>query len=152
MESLSNALSHRLATVRNYNVNNWLDSDVFRHNAHLQSAFEHWSQLSESQRQEAWILETLRSVSRANETKEHQKTELEAAQNRIRHLEAEYDRLSRCQLPREYLLHPPNTVPAPAALMKEMQHASSHLYAQAAANVDYDADALLNKWLSLIHI
>ncbi|RMZ13772.1 hypothetical protein D0860_02424 [Hortaea werneckii] len=150
MESLSNALVHRIATVRNYNVNNWLDSDVFRHNAHLQSAFEHWSQLSESQRQEAWTLETLRSMSRANETKEHQKTELEAAQNRIRHLEAEYDRLSRCQLPREYLLHPPNTVPAPAALMKEMQHASSHLYAQAAANVDYDADALLNKWRTAV--
>ncbi|KAI6802041.1 hypothetical protein KC363_g3244 [Hortaea werneckii] len=150
MESLSNALVHRIATVRNYNVNNWLDSDVFRHNAHLQSAFEHWSQLSESQRQEAWTLETLRCMSRANEAKEHKKTELEAAQNRIRHLEAEYDRLSRCQLPREYLLHPPNTVPTPAALMKEMQHASSHLYAQAAADVDYDADALLNKWRTAV--
>ncbi|OTA24154.1 hypothetical protein BTJ68_12613 [Hortaea werneckii EXF-2000] len=150
MESLSNTLVHRIATVRNYNVNNWLDSDVFRHNAHLQSAFEHWSQLSESQRQEAWTLETLRCMSRANEAKEHKKTELEAAQNRIRHLEAEYDRLSRCQLPREYLLHPPNTVSTPAALMKEMQHASSHLYAQAAADVDYDADALLNKWRTAV--
>ncbi|KAI7285601.1 hypothetical protein KC345_g1617 [Hortaea werneckii] len=150
MESLSNALNHRIATVRNYNDYNWLDSDVFRHNAHLQSAFEHWSQLSESQRQEAWTLETLRSMSRANEIKEHQKTELEAAQNRIRHLEAEYDRLSRCQLPREYLLHPPNTVPTPAALMKGMQHASSHLYAQAAADVDYDADTLLNKWRTAV--
>ncbi|RMY86698.1 hypothetical protein D0862_10853 [Hortaea werneckii] len=150
MESLSNALNHRIATVRNYNINNWLDSDVFRHNAHLQSAFEHWSQLSESQRQEAWTLETLRSMSRANETKEHKQTELEAAQNRIRHIEAEYDRLSRCQLPREYLLHPPNTVPTPAALLKEMQHSSSHLYAQAAADVDYDADALLKKWRTAV--
>ncbi|KAI6834083.1 hypothetical protein KC340_g2810 [Hortaea werneckii] len=150
MESLSNALVHRIATVRNYNVDNWLDSDVFRHNAHLQSAFEHWSQLSESQRQEAWTLETLRCMTRANETKEHKKTEFEAAQNRIRHLEAEYDRLSRCQLPREYLLHPPNTVPTPAALMKEMQHASGHSYAQAAADVDYDADALLSKWRTAV--
>merc|ERR1719487_2607517 len=31
-----------------------------------------------------------------------------------------------------------------------MQHASSHLYAQAAANVDYDADALLNKWRTAV--
>ncbi|KAI7157923.1 hypothetical protein KC349_g5230 [Hortaea werneckii] len=150
MESLSNALVHRITTVRNYNVDNWLDSDVFRHNAHLQSAFEHWSQLSESQRQEAWTLETLRSMTRANETKEQEKTEFEAAQNRIRHLEAEYDRLSRCQLPREYLLHPPNTVPTPAALMKEMQHASSHSYAQAATDVNYDADALLGKWRTAV--
>lgn len=150
MESLSNAIVHRIATVRKYTVDNWLDGDVFRHNAHLQSAYEHWNHLSESQRQEAWTLEALRSISRANETKEHTQTELEAAQNRIRHLEAEFDRLSRCQLPREYLLHPPNTVPTPAALMKEMQHASNHQYAQAAADVNYDADALLSKWRTAV--
>ncbi|TKA27391.1 hypothetical protein B0A50_05003 [Salinomyces thailandicus] len=149
-ESLNRVLGQRIQTVRNGKMSNFLDSDVFKHNVHLQSAYEHWCRMTEPQRQETWTLETLRSFSRANEAKDQAKSELEAAQNRVRHLEAEYDRLSRCQLPREYLLHPPTTMPAPAALVKEMQHNSHHLYAQAAAELNYDVDALLAKWRTAV--
>lgn len=149
-ESLNRVLGHRIQSARTVTPQNWLDTDVFRHNVHLQSAYEHWCRMSGPQQSEAWTLETLRSLSRAKEERSQTRLELDASQNRVRHLETEYDRLSRCQLPREYLLHPPNTMPAPAALVKEMEHASHHLYAKAASDVNYDVDALLSKWRTAV--
>lgn len=125
----------------------FLDTVIFGHNVHVQAAYEHWTLMSEQDRASAWTLETLRAYSRASQDRQQAKMELEATQNRIRHLETEYDRLSRCQLPREYLLHPPNTTPASAAIVKEMQ--KTHLRS-GAAEVNYDVDALLNKWRTAV--
>ncbi|KAF7190070.1 hypothetical protein HII31_08401 [Pseudocercospora fuligena] len=123
------------------------DSVLFRHHTHLSGAWEHWEAMSESDRASAWQLEILRSYTRAQERNRSYKTELEQAQQHIRHLEAEYDRLSRCQLPREFLTHPPNTVPISSAVMRELR--TSRLQS-GADEVNYDAGALITKWRSQI--
>jgi hypothetical protein len=77
------------------------DSLGFKYAAHASAAYEHWQLLTESEKAKAWTLETLRAFATARSKVDEEQKQLEAARNRIRHLEAEYDRLSKCQLPRE---------------------------------------------------
>lgn len=141
--TLVRLLHERVATVRNGNPDNVAESEIFRHRVHLDGAFEHWQNLSESERITAWNIEVCRAFVQEREKKQHLQDQLEVAEQRNRHLEAEYDRLSRCQLPREYLLHPPNTVPMPPSTVREMKTTDIR---SGAVQVDYDAEALLNKW------
>lgn len=124
-----------------------LDSVAFRHHSHLSGAWEHWQNMSDADRSSAWTLEILRSFTRGQEQKRQLNSELERSQQRVRHLEAEYDRLSRCQLPREYLLHPPNTVPVPPSVMREVRPSQ---FKSDISELGFDAEALLSKWRSTI--
>ena len=122
-DTLNRFIYQRIALLQEGGGDDFPDSMAFKHIAHLQAAYEHWQLMSERDRASTWTLETLRAYSTASNEKQQVKSGLEAAQNRIRHLEAEYDRLSRCQLPREYLMFPPTTTPAAGAVLKEMQNA-----------------------------
>ena len=73
------------------------DSVLFKHHTHLSGAYEHWEAMSESDRASAWQLEILRSFTRATERSRQLKSDLDNSQQHVKHLEAEYDRLSRCQ-------------------------------------------------------
>jgi hypothetical protein len=119
------------------------DSVIFKHLTHLSGAWEHWEGLSEVDRTSAWQLEILRSLSRSQDRNKQLKSELGRSQQRNRHLGIEYDRLSRCQLPREYLMQPPNTIPISPSVMNEVRN--SH-FESGVAQVDYDAEALISKW------
>ncbi|USW48162.1 hypothetical protein Slin15195_G014810 [Septoria linicola] len=123
------------------------DSVSFRHHGHLSGAWEHWEAMTEADRAAAWQLELLRSFTRSEERNRQLKSEVERLQQHNRHLEAEYDRLSRCQLPREYLSHPPNTIPVPSAVMKEMKSSGS---STTAAEADYNVENLISKWRATI--
>ena len=142
-DAMNRKLNERIATMRNGVFENVPDSIVFRHNVHLQGAWEHWQLMSESDKTAAWNLEVSRAFVREREKKQQLLNDLEAANQRIRHLEAEYERMSRCQLPREYLLHPPNTMAVSDPVMKEMKHKDQN---SGAWEADYDANALINKW------
>lgn len=135
---------HIVAVVEQHKIP---DSVVFKHHAHLSAAWEHWQTMSDSDRASAWNLEILRSLSRTQEQNRTLQSELESSKQRTLHLEAEYERLSKCQLPREYLMHPPNTTPIQPAVMRQ---ARSALKRSEAAEVDFDADALIQKWRSTI--
>ncbi|WPG98583.1 Hypothetical protein R9X50_00137600 [Acrodontium crateriforme] len=146
-EAINRRVNEQVAVKRSGVTENFKDSQIFRHSAHVQGAWEHWQCMPETDKATAWQLELCRAYSKATDSKYALKEELEGAQTRIRHLEAEYDRLSRCQLPREYLMHPPNTTPAAAAIMKEMKNVHQKTEAAGAA---YDADALLSKWRTTV--
>lgn len=146
-ETLNGIINKHVAAIRQSGYERFPDSAVFKHSAHVQGSYEHWQHLSEHERASAWTLETLRAYQSMHDQKQQAQRELEAAQNRVRHLEAEYDRMSRFQLPREYLLRPPNTMPAPAAIVKEMQNTQLR---SGAAEVDYDADVLLGRWRAAV--
>ncbi|KAK3047582.1 hypothetical protein LTR09_010966 [Extremus antarcticus] len=147
-EALNRMMNERIAWLRpNGKRDNLTDSVAFRYVVHSQGAWEHWQLMSESDKASAWMLELSRAYAAEKVKKNDLRVELDSAQQRIQHLEAEYDRLSRCQLPREYLLHPPNTVPVSPNVMREMR--SSHSKT-AAAEADYDAEALLEKWRTVV--
>ena len=142
-ETLNRMLNERVKLVRKGDPDKIPDSVAFRHHVHLTGAWEHWQLLSEEDRSAAWNLELSRAFVREKEKKEQLRSELDQAQQRNRQLEAEYDRLSRCQLPREYLMHPPNTMPVSPAVMREMSSMDEH---SEAFEAKYDAEALINKW------
>ncbi|KAK5131228.1 hypothetical protein LTR08_001197 [Meristemomyces frigidus] len=146
-ETINLMMHQRINVLQERSREDFPDTLVFKQQVHFGAAFENWQIMSERERVSAWTLETLRAYSTAADHGQEVKLELEAAQNRIRHLEAEYDRLSRCQLPREYLVFPPNTIPAPAAVVKEMQNV---VLRSEAAEMNYDVDALLGKWRTAI--
>ncbi|KAK5113231.1 hypothetical protein LTR62_003567 [Meristemomyces frigidus] len=146
-ETLNRLINIRMREMQQQDPEFHNETFWFKHAAHADGAYEHWNLMSEAEQAGAWTLEVMRSCVTAQERSKQAKVELEAAQTRIRHLEAEYDRLSRCQLPREYLLHPPNTMPVPATVAREL---SSFQHRTAASEVAYDADALLSKWRSTI--
>ncbi|KAH9827797.1 hypothetical protein Tdes44962_MAKER02731 [Teratosphaeria destructans] len=146
-ETLNRLVHAKVKEVRNGDMSRFPDSLHFKHSLHLQGAFEHWQNMSEADQASAWTLETLRAFSKAQDARKQDRQELEVAKNRIRHLEQEFDRISRCQLPREYLLHPPHTMPAPAAIVQELSNA--HLNS-GAAEVDFDPDVLLDRWRTTV--
>ncbi|CAK4031223.1 Hypothetical predicted protein [Lecanosticta acicola] len=123
------------------------DSVAFKHHSHLSGAWEHWQNMTENDRASAWNLEVLRSFTRAQEQKQQLRIELEQSQQHTRHLEMEFDRLSRCQLPRDFLAHAVNTVPIPAGVMREVK---SSAYKTEAAEANFDVDVLLSKWRAKI--
>lgn len=145
---LNRVIVSRVEHVRQAGSDAVLSSTLFKHSAHLQGAYEHWEHsMSASERAAAWNLELCRAYATASKAKQQYSGELEDCRHRIRHLEAEYDRLSRCQLPRDYLLHPPQTLPIPTAAFKDAEGTSS---GSAFAEMKYDADSILERWRTTV--
>lgn len=144
-DTMGRLLNERVASRRK--TENVPDSISFKHHAHLAGAWEHWQSLTDKDRTAVWNLEILRSVSRGQQQQGQLRNRLEQSEQRVRHLEAEFDRLSRCQLPREYLMHPPNTTPVPTNVLREVRPSQ---FKSDVATMGYDAEAILNKWRSTI--
>lgn len=145
--AMQRVMSEKVATVRNGNPDNLPDSTIFRYQVHLQGAWEHWQLLSEHDKFTSWNLEVSRAFVKEKEKKANLQSELDQAHQRIKHLEAEYDRLSRCQLPREYLLYHPRTMPVSSDTMREMRNFDTN---PGGYENDYDADALICKWKNAV--
>ncbi|KAF2239496.1 hypothetical protein EV356DRAFT_528095 [Viridothelium virens] len=119
---------------------------------HVRNAYNHWKSLSQHQHSEAWSLETLRAYSRIRDTATETAAALDDARVEIEHLRAENDKLSRCQQPREFTLHPPTLLPLPAdtahALFSSSANPSRATRDSAAALWDYDR--LMEKWRRIV--
>ena len=146
-DALSRYFRERVNLRRKDGHNALPDSVVFTHHVHLENAYEHWTTMLEADKLASWNLEVSRAFIRDKEKREQLRSDLDTAEQRIRQLEAEYDRLSRCQLPREYILHPPKTVPMSQAVIREMKLSELK---SGAYEVDFDADALIGKWRSTV--
>nr|POE75513.1 hypothetical protein CFP56_53625 [Quercus suber] len=143
-EVLNRIVTKRLEVAYKEARSLYTDSVGFKHSAHVQGAYEHWEQsLSDAERAAAWNLELCRGYTTVNRSRQDYMAQLEASKNRVRHLEIEYDRLSRCQLPRDYLLHPPHTVPVTNSTLKEAKATPS---GTTFAQMNYDPDVILKRW------
>jgi hypothetical protein len=125
------------------------DSTIFRHNAHIQGAFANWQLMSVKDKTASWEIQTLQAFTTAQRRADKLQVELETARQRIAHLEAEYDRLSRCQLPRELLARTPHTTSLSTAVANNLL-ASQAQRQTPASEADYDADALLSHWRDIV--
>lgn len=117
------------------------DSVCFKHHSHLQGAYENWKLMSDKDKSSAWTIQVLRAYSTLQTQNAKLKSDLEAQKQHSAHLEAQYERLSRCQLPREWLLKPPTTLPLSPAVASTLNSTTT---------TDYDADALISKWQSSV--
>lgn len=144
---LHRLFNERCKELRQLNPDHPTDSAIFRHNAHIQGAFENWRLMSEHDKQAAWTLEALRAFTTVRDSNKRLKDRISNADQHSSHLEAQYDRLSRCQLPRELLTRPPTTLPISSAVARDMQKRSQ---GAGFSESDYDPDALLAKWREVV--
>lgn len=140
-EVMNRLFNERVRDMRNANPDYPTDSIVFRHAAHLQGAFENWRLMSDKDQQAQWALEALRCFTTSRDTNNKLKRRLADAEQHTAHLEAQYDRLSRCQLPREWLVRPPKTVPISDAIAREMQK-----FPGGSTESDYDPNTIISRW------
>jgi hypothetical protein len=128
--------------MRKVNPEHPPDAVIFKHSAHLQGAFENWRLMSDKDQQAAWTLEALRCFTTSRDSNNKLNRRLADAEQHTAHLEAQYDRLARCQLPREWLVRPPKTTSISESIAREMQkHPGGGVQES-----DYDADAVLVRW------
>lgn len=141
-EVMNRLLNERCREMRKVNPEHPPDAAIFKHSAHLQGAFENWRLMSDKDQQAAWTLEALRCFTTSRDSNNKLKRRLADAEQHTAHLEAQYDRLARCQLPREWLVRPPKTVSISESIAREMQKHPGG----GAQESDYDADAVLARW------
>ena len=141
-EVMNRLFNERCREMRKVNPEQPPDAVFFKHSAHLQGAFENWRLMSDKDKQAAWTLEALRCFTTSRDTNNKLKRRLADAEQHTAHLEAQYDRLARCQLPREWLVRPPKTASISESIAREMQkHPGGGVQES-----DYDADAILARW------
>lgn len=140
---LHRLFNDRVKEMRRLDSSNPPDTAIFRHSAHIQGAFENWRLMSESDKQATWTLEALRAFTTCRDANIRLKSRVSNAEQHASHLEAQYDRLSRCQLPREWLVRPPSTLPMSASVASEVQKQSPQM---TGSDIDYDPDTVLSRW------
>ena len=123
------------------------DPEARRTLDHVQNAYNHWKSLSKAQHSEAWTLETLRAFSRVHDDAAETAASLDQARKEIEHLRHENDKLSRCQQPREFTLHPPTLLPISSEAAKVLSTNNASPRESAAL---WDFDRLMEKWRRII--
>ncbi|GAB7366767.1 hypothetical protein MBLNU230_g0721t1 [Neophaeotheca triangularis] len=161
LDVLTRLVWERVVQRRNGSHENrhlYSNSDVFKHQTHVQGAWEHWANMGESQRHEAWTIECLRAFSQSQQHVARLQTQLAESEQRVVHLEAEYDRLSKCQLPRENLLGLPQTTFISDPFVRELNKANRPVPRTSnqipnpsdTTPTSFDPEALLTKWRNIV--
>ncbi|RJE24598.1 hypothetical protein PHISCL_03076 [Aspergillus sclerotialis] len=133
-----------------------MDSNMIRRNAqqhedmslrHLELAFNHWASLPPPTRQEAWQLEITRAFAREMEKRKSLDEQLARVQQEANQLRAQVERLGSCQWPREFALFPPDTLPLPREVARELDAKESSVNPNSAR---WDYDNVVSKWKRVV--
>ncbi|PYI33168.1 hypothetical protein BP00DRAFT_393017 [Aspergillus indologenus CBS 114.80] len=114
---------------------------------HLELAFKHWASLSQEMRRDAWQLEITRAFAREMDKRKSLDDQLARVQQEANQLRAQVERLGSCQWPREFALFPPDTLPLPRDVAKELDAHKSPI-SPAASRWDYDS--VVAKWKRVV--
>ncbi|CAL5868681.1 uncharacterized protein PFLUO_LOCUS2908 [Penicillium psychrofluorescens] len=113
----------------------------------LDLAFNHWTSLSHDTRRDAWQLELTRAFARESEKRKSLDEQLARVQQEANQLRAQVERLGSCQWPREFALFPPDTLPLPRDLTRELEVQESQTSAD---GVRWDYDNVVAKWKRVV--
>lgn len=114
---------------------------------HLELAFNHWNSLSHDTRRDAWQLEITRAFAREVEKRKSSDEQLARVQQEANQLRAQVERLGSCQWPREFALFPPDTLPLPREVARELDAQESHISAE---STRWDYDSVVAKWKRVV--
>jgi cell division protein FtsB len=87
---------------------------------HLHGSFSYWMSLPPQTRAEFWRLELARAISTKSTEIKKVNDELEKTRQENAHLKHQIEQLSRCQMPREFAMCPPATIPMSKKLAIEL--------------------------------
>ncbi|KAJ5773235.1 hypothetical protein N7457_008131 [Penicillium paradoxum] len=114
---------------------------------HLELAFNHWNSLPHETRRDAWQLEITRAFARELEKRKSSDEQLARVQQEANQLRAQVERLGSCQWPREFALFPPDTLPLPREVARELDAQDSQISADSAR---WDYDNVVAKWRRVV--
>ncbi|KAJ5835693.1 hypothetical protein N7447_001719 [Penicillium robsamsonii] len=114
---------------------------------HLELAFNHWNSLPHETRRDAWQLEITRAFAREAEKRKSSDEQLARVQQEANQLRAQVERLGSCQWPREFALFPPDTLPLPREVARELDAQDSHISAD---STRWDYDSVVAKWRRVV--
>lgn len=114
---------------------------------HLDLAFNHWNSLPRDTRAEAWQLEIMRAFAREAEKRKSSDEQLVRVQQEANQLRAQVERLGSCQWPREFALFPPDTLPLPRQVARELDAQDSHINPTSSR---WDYDNVVAKWKRVV--
>lgn len=115
---------------------------------HLELAFNHWNSLSHEVRRDAWQLEIMRAFARESEKRKSVDDQLARVQQEANQLRAQVERLGSCQWPREFALFPPDTLPLPRQVTRELAAQDSSNIGPNSSRWDYDN--VVAKWKRVV--
>ena len=139
-DSLAGVLEARVSATRHDGESFFPPAAAVKYRDLLSAAWEQWQLTSEAEKATAWSLELCRAFVKVKTEVQQLGGKLEAANQRIKHLEAEHEYLSRHRDPFGQRHGPPDTIEVPMNVMRSMR---SDL---PASNANYDADSLIDQW------
>lgn len=114
---------------------------------HLELAFKHWASLPTDARRDAWQLEITRAFAREMEKRKSLDDQLARVQQEANQLRAQVERLGSCQWPREFAIFPPDTLPLPRDVARELDSKESQISPTASR---WDYDNVVAKWKRVV--
>ncbi|RHZ45990.1 uncharacterized protein CDV56_101664 [Aspergillus thermomutatus] len=114
---------------------------------HLELAFKHWASLPPETRLEGWHLEITRAFAREVEKRKILDEQLARVQQEANQLRAQVEKLGSCQWPREFALFPPDTLPLPPAVARELDAKESQISPNSPR---WDYDSVVAKWKRVV--
>ncbi|EGC49497.1 conserved hypothetical protein [Histoplasma capsulatum var. duboisii H88] len=153
---VAGVISHQRAGCSNEgSPRNW-DTEMIERSAqqheemairHLELSFNHWISLPLGARNDIWRMEITRAYAREKERREEIGNQLARTQQEVNRLQAQIDRLENCQWPREFAIFPPEMLPIPRSVSRELAEKSK---VNSIDSSRWDYDNLVAKWKRVV--
>ncbi|KAL4735800.1 hypothetical protein BDV11DRAFT_195216 [Aspergillus similis] len=114
---------------------------------HLELAYKHWISLSYDSRRDAWQLEIMRAFARESEKRKSLDEQLARVQQEANQLRSQVEKLGTCQWPREFALFPPETLPLPRDVARELDAKESQI---SPGSARWDYENVVAKWKRVV--
>lgn len=114
---------------------------------HLELAYKHWMSLPPEEKGSVWQLEITRAFAREMDKRKSLDEQLARVQQEANQLRTQVERLGSCQWPREFALFPPDTLPLPRDVARELDVKESHLNPHSPR---WDYENVVAKWKRVV--
>ncbi|KAL4929371.1 uncharacterized protein BDV17DRAFT_261693 [Aspergillus undulatus] len=114
---------------------------------HLELAFNHWATLPYETRRESWQLEIMRAFARESDKRKSLDEQLARVQQEANQLRSQVEKLGTCQWPREFALFPPETLPLPRDVARELDAKESQI---SPGSARWDYENVVAKWKRVV--
>ncbi|OJD17193.1 hypothetical protein AJ78_02686 [Emergomyces pasteurianus Ep9510] len=114
---------------------------------HVELSFTHWISLPAGARADIWQMEITRAFAREKEKREEVEKKLARTQQEVNQLQAQIERLENCQWPREFAIFPPEMLPIPRTVSRELAQDSK---VNSIDSSRWDYDNVVAKWKRVV--
>lgn len=114
---------------------------------HVDLAYNHWLSLPAGEKQTSWQLEITRAFAREMEKRKSLDEQLARVQQEANQLRSQVERLGSCQWPREFALFPPDTLPLPRDVARDLDSKESQINPHSPR---WDYDNVVAKWRRVV--